>query len=289
MQGHVTELGAWDGETPWFADDLAVARLNVLEYQGRTDEYLNLADAEGQTARYVTMLVKLGRGQEAVAYGLQYLATTDDALALAQALREHDLHHEALQIAEHGLALHGTAYSLARWLRDMASGMDQPELALKAARVAFTSLPSLAEYQAVQAVAGASWPQIRAQLLEHLAVQAYISAKVDIYLHEGMVDEAVKAVDEEAYVGYGTLERVVDAAYKSHPDWAIRHCKSQAESIMDPGKSKHYHHAVRWLGKARLAYEAAGRTDEWRDYLERLIVEHNRKYSLRPQLEALRS
>jgi uncharacterized Zn finger protein len=57
---------------------------------------------------------------------------------------------------------------------------------------------------------------------------------------------------------------------------------------MDAGRSKHYHHAVRWLEKARRAYLRAEREDEWRVYLEALISKHARKYSLRPQLEALR-
>lgn len=288
MQGHITELGAWEGEAPWYADDLAVARLNVLERQGRTDEYLNLAEAEGQTTRYVTMLVKLGRSQEAVDYGLQYLATTDDALALAQALREHQMSQLALQVAEHGLALWGQTTTLARWLRDFAAGLGETELALKAARTAFTTSPTLADYQAVQPLAGTAWPQVKGDLLKRLATTSYTRAKIDIYLHEGMVDEAVQAIDEGSYFGYDTLERVVDAAWESHPDWVICQCKRQAEPIMDRGQSKYYHHAVRWLGKARQAYLAAGRADEWRAYLESLIAKHNRKYSLRPQLEALR-
>jgi uncharacterized Zn finger protein len=288
MQGHITELGAWEGEAPWYADNLAVARLNVLERQGRAEEYLNLAEAEGQTARYATMLVKLDRSQEAVDYGLQYLSTTDEALALAQALREHQMPQLALQIAEHGLALEGRTTTLARWLRDLAAGLGETELALRAARTAFTGSPTLADYQAVQPLAGAAWSQVRADLLGHLATVSYTSAKIDIYLHEGMVDEAVQAVDKGGYVGYDTLERVVDAAWESHPDWVIRQCRRQAEPIMDGGKSQHYHHAVRWLGKARQAYLAAGRAGEWRTYLESLIAKHNRKYSLRPQLEALR-
>jgi uncharacterized Zn finger protein len=288
MQGHITQSGAWGGEAPWYADDLAVARLNVLERQGKTVEYLNLAEAEGQTARYVTMLVKLDRGQEAVAEGLEYLTTTDEALALAQALREHDLHQEALQIAEHGLTLSGQTLTLARWLRDFAAGIGNVEMALQSARAAFTSSPSLADYQAVQPLAGADWAQIKVDMLKFLATTGYAPTQVDIYLHEGMVDEAVEAVDKAGYAGYDTVERVVDAAYQSHPDWVIRQCKAQAERIMDAGKSKYYHHAVRWLGKARQAYEAAGRSGEWRTYLESLIVEHKRKYSLRPQLEGLR-
>jgi uncharacterized Zn finger protein len=166
--------------------------------------------------------------------------------------------------------------------------MGESELALRAARVAFTNTSALADYQAAQAIAGAEWSQVRADMLKHLATTNDATAKIDIYLYEGMVDDAVKAVGKGDYVDYDTLERVVDAAYISHPDWAIRQCQRQAERIMDSGKSKYYHHAVRWLSKARQAYEAAGRTDGWRTYLESLIDKHKRKYSLRPQLEGLR-
>ena len=78
------------------------------------------------------------------------------------------------------------------------------------------------------------------------------------------------------------------AVQQSHSDWAIRQCKQQAERIMDSGKSKDYHHAARWLERARQAYLAADRADEWRAYLEGLIQKHARKYALRPRLEALR-
>ncbi len=286
QEGQITQQGAWEDKAPWYADELAVIRLNVLENQGRTQEYLRLAEAEGQTARYVTMLVKLGQGQEAVAYGLQYLSHTGEALALAQSLREHDLRQQALQIAEHGLTLYGDNRTLARWLRDFAADDGQDELALRAARAAFNTSTSLADYQAVQSLAGAEWPQIKAELLKHLASQGY-AGQVDIYLYEGMVDEAVQTMNKGIH-GYNTLERVVDAAYESHPDWVIAQCKAQAERIMGAGKSKYYHHAVRWLGKARRAYLAAGRDEQWSAYLEGLISKHTRKYALRPRLEELR-
>jgi uncharacterized Zn finger protein len=288
LGGYITNQGAWEDEVPWYADHLALARLNVLERQGRTDEYLYLAEAEGQTALHLTMLVKLGRVPEAVEYAMQYLATTDDALALAQALREHDQPVEALKIAEHGLTLHGETSTLARWTRDFAAGTGQPALAFKAARAAFARSCSLEDYQAAQALAGEDWPSVKPELLDLLAAHDYAYRKINIYLYEGMVDDAVQAVDRDSYPSYSTVEPVVDAAWQSHPDWAIRQCKKQAEPIMDGGKSKHYHHAVRWLEKARRAYLGAGREDEWRDYLEGLIRVHARKYSLRPQLEALR-
>jgi uncharacterized Zn finger protein len=54
LQGEITHTGAWEEEAPSYADALVIARLNVLERQGRSQEYLYLAEAEGQTERYVT-------------------------------------------------------------------------------------------------------------------------------------------------------------------------------------------------------------------------------------------
>ena len=141
LQGEITDTGAWEDEAPSYADALAIARLNVLERQGRSQEYLSLAEAEGQTERYVTMLVRLGRVPEAVDYGLQYLGTTEEALALAKALREREALQAALQIAEHGLTLEGTKVSLATWMADLALGMGETERALEAALIAFRGAP----------------------------------------------------------------------------------------------------------------------------------------------------
>lgn len=153
---------------------------------------------------------------------------------------------------------------LARWLRDLASGLGGDGLALEAARAAYRDSPSLDDYQAVQALAGAAWPQVKDELLEHLARTSLACTKVDVCQHEGMVDRAIEVIDQDRYAWYGTVEKVVDAAWQSHPDWVICQCKAQAEPIMDQGKSRHYHHAVRWLSKARQAYLGAGRADAWR-------------------------
>src|SRR5258707_264654 len=61
LQEAPVENGSWDGELP----EVTVARLHVLERRGSWQEYLYLASAEGQHEAYVTMLVRLGRTQEA--------------------------------------------------------------------------------------------------------------------------------------------------------------------------------------------------------------------------------
>jgi uncharacterized Zn finger protein len=104
--------------------------------------------------------------------------------------------------------------------------------------------------------------------------------------YENLIDEAIQALGQYPY--YDTVEKVVDAAIETHPDWCIQACKAQAEPIMDQGKSKHYHHAARWLEKAKTAYMAAGCEDDWHAYLDALLDKHARKYKLVPMLEPLR-
>ncbi len=286
--GEITPLGDWEGEASWYADDLAQARLNVLARQKRYQEYLRLAEAEGQMQQYLTMLAQLGRIQEAVEQGMQYLTTEEDALALARALHAQGAVEEALRIAEHGLQLEVRTAALARWLRDAAREAGQDERALQAAIAAFRQESSLRDYLAVQELAGDRWPEIRTDLLEYLRRERsyYSESRVEVFLHEGLIDDAIAVVDDTtAY--YSVVEQVVDAAIEKRPDWAIRTARQQAESIMDEGKAKYYHHAVRWLEKARAAYRAAGREAEWNEYLDGLLRRHARKYKLVPMLKAL--
>src|SRR6266571_7718355 len=167
LQGTITEQGAWDGEPPYYADDLTEARLHILERRERFQEYLYLAEAEGHTEEYVTMLVRLGRGQEAISYGQQYLATTSEALALAKALYEHSEVEQGLQMAEHGLSLEGRKASLAKWLRDQAWSMGEKTRALPAAEVAFRDEINLENYQRMTEIAKKQWPERRTGLLDY--------------------------------------------------------------------------------------------------------------------------
>jgi len=289
--GEITKNGAWENyeDAPYYADDLAVARLNVLERQGRYQEYLYLAEAESQIKSYVTMLVRVGRVDEAVAYGLKYLTLTEEALALAQTLQAGGHTQEALRVAGRGLELSGYAKAqLATWLRDVAADAGEPELALNAALTTFKAAVDLEAYRKIQSLAGERWETLREELLETLRQQTgYTSrAGIEIFLHEGLIDDAIRAVGD--YPHYSTVELVVNAAIESHPDWCIQACKQQAESIMDQGQSKYYQRAAYWLGRAKAAYVSAGRSDEWRVYLESLLQKHARKYSLMPLLKDLR-
>ena len=290
LQGTITEQGAWEGEAPDHADDLTEARLNILERRGRFQEYLYLAEAEGHTEEYVTMLVRLGRVEEAISYGRQYLATTDEALALAKALYEHGEYEQSLQIAEHGLSLEGRKASLAKWLRDQALSTGEKTRALPAAEAAFRDEISLENYQQVAEIAGEQWPERRTELLNYArhTKSSYPKGQIDVFLHEGLIEDAITAQDP--YTSHILIEQVVDAALhaQAHLDWVIQACRKQAEYIMDRGKADLYSSAANWLTKARAAYLALGHEEEWQSYLNELLSQHGRKYKLVPMLKALR-
>jgi uncharacterized Zn finger protein len=288
MQGNITEQGAWEGEAPMWADQLARVRLRILERQGRIEEFLNLAQAEGQLVLYLAKLVELGEIERTVAEANAYLGAPGEVLSIARLLDERGHHAEALNVAAHGL---DSTYpygmeELARWLAPRAQAQGNVDLALRAARVAFLKSRQLADYQTAESIAGERWSAVKPELLEDLARSNAYTA-VEIYLHEHMLVEAMEAVDKRG--GFGVdLVRVIEAVRAEYPDWSIKQCKQQAERIMNNGDAKHYANAADWLRRARTIYAQHNRLAEWQNYLGKLLDIHARKYKLVPLLKEIR-
>ena len=287
LQGNITDKGAWDDEAPDYADELALARLNVLKRRGHWQEYLYLAQAEGQLELYHIMLVDVGRIQEVMDYGLNYVHSPSEALALAQALYEHGEHEQSIQMAQHGLTLDGSKADLVKWLRNQAVAMGRQALALASAERAFSEELSLENYLQVAQIAGEQWPERREVLLNYLHHTKSLSkdGQVEVFLHEGLIDDAIAVANSST--DYKLIERVVAAALTSRPDWTIQACQRQAEYIINKGQTKYYGRAVNWLEKARTTYRALGREEEWQTYLNGLLSLHWRKSTLVPMLKAL--
>jgi uncharacterized Zn finger protein len=218
------------------------------------------------------MLIRLDRVQEAVEYGHKYLGTAGEALSLGKALYEHGEREEALQIGERGLSLEGSKIHLAKWLRDEAAVMGNMPQALAAAKIAFREELNLPNYQRAAQLADEQWPEIRPELLDYARHPKFYSpGRIDVFVHEGLIDDAIAAV-EAAGAYYADVEKVVDAAMQSRPEWVVQACRKQAEAIMDAGKADLYHAAARWLARARTAYQTLGREEEWQAYLSELIA-----------------
>jgi uncharacterized Zn finger protein len=289
LQGNVTELGAWEGEPPDFADELASIRLQILDRQERYQEYLYLAQAEGQTQQYLTMLGRLGRVEEAMSAAKTQMQSMEEAFALAQTLRQQGAMAQALEIAQTGLSLPGNCgYELATWTSDLAEGLGDRQAALAARVIAFNTKPSFGDYQKVEELAGATWSTVKAELLASLRAHqgwGIQAAKVEIFLHEGRIDDAIATVSDLGSYESAPIHQVMDAAIAQYPEWVIENARHRAESIMDRGKADRYYYAVEWLKKARAAYLQAGRQADWSAYRAQLMQTHGRKYKLMGMLK----
>jgi len=286
LQGQRPEAVAWDGERPDYADALALIRLRILDRQERRQEYLHLAEAEGQTEQYLTMLARLGQVEAAMTAAQTRLKSLPEAFALARILREQGALEQALAIAQTGLKLldqDHRQYELAVWTSELAEGLGNRPAALGARIAAFLATPFFTDYQKTEELAGEEWAAVRTELLEFLRNSqswGIEEAKVDIFLHEGLIASAITTVQDLRYYHADLVQRVMDAAMSERPDWVIDNARRRAEEIMDAGKANAYHHAIDWLKKARAAYRAMERQAEWSAYREQLLVTHGRKYKL---------
>ncbi|MEH2367704.1 SWIM zinc finger family protein [Nostoc sp.] len=284
LQGNITERGAWEEDVPDYADDLALIRLKILERQERYQEYLYLAEAEGQTQQYLTMLGRLGRVEEAIDAAQTQMNSMEEAFALAKTLSVQGALQQALDIAQSGLNLPGNCqYELGIWTSDLASELGNSEAALLAIKAAFQMKPSFVDYQRMAELAGENWESVKTDLLR--IVRTYSgwgteSAKVDIFLHEGLIDDAIAIASELSSDRSELIHRVMDAAIPHNPGWVIANARRRAEKIMDAGKAEYYYYAVEWLKKARNAYLESGKKADWLSYRENLMQTHARKRKL---------
>ena len=295
MQGHITEQGAWEGKAPYFADDLARIRLEILERQGRVEEYLNLAQAEGQHHLYVYKLVELGKYDLAAREARKLLVYASQILAVAQALWEHGQTELALALGEHGLQVEAQSSfpyrqsgELAAWVRDRAEEAGRLDLARRAAWKALEASPTADNYRQLAELHGDEWPAHREKALALVQKgTSDLSEAVDILLQEGAYKRAMRLVEEQTWWDERPLIKVIEAVKESEPQWAFEQCRRKAEAIMDAGRSAEYDVAVEWLRRGRDVLLAAGLRQQWQAYLAGLLQKHERKYKLRPMLEAL--
>ncbi|BAB76443.1 SWIM zinc finger family protein [Anabaena sp. FACHB-709] len=284
LQGDIAEMGVWEREVPNYADDLAQIRLKILERQERYQEYLYLAQVEGQTQEYLTMLGRLGRVEEALAAAEMQMSSTEEAFALAKTLAEQGSLPEALDIAQVGFKLPGNCrYELGIWTSDLAEAVGNPEISLLALKEAFQVKPCFVDYQKMAELAGESWENVKTDLLriiQSCKTWGIESAKVDVFLYEGLIEDAIATVSELSSYHSALIHRVMEAAISHKPDWVITNARRRAEKIMDEGKAEYYSEAVEWLKKVRAAYIQSGRQADWSKYREKLIEIHARKRKL---------
>ena len=280
------ELREWGlPSTPGF-DDLTGAKLNVLDRQGRTEEYLALCKKEERHLRYALKLCDLKQTVEAVKYAKKHLTTADETLEVSRRLRESRLVVEAIEVGEHGLKLKGSKAGLGEWLGPVEEAQGRTKQALSAWLAAFGEHPSLETYKTIKCLAESGWKRLRPEVMAKLRKSYNKQVLAEVYLLEEEWGEAIK-VAEGRDVWYPVVETVADGVMSHRPEWVTQISLKHAERLMSEVKSKNYPIAAAWLKRAKQAYKLLGKTDEWKDYLEETRGKYKRRPALQNQLARL--
>ncbi|MBN4006983.1 hypothetical protein [Nostoc sp. LPT] len=96
------------------------------------------------------------------------------------------------------------------------------------------------DYGKIQDYAGETWLTLKQDLLQTLQNQpdwGIGEAQVDIFLHEGLIDDAIKTVERDTYYDSKLVHRVMDAAVSHRADWVIDNAKQTGRTNYGTRKS----------------------------------------------------
>ena len=267
-------------------DDLTEVKLNVLDRQGRTEEYLALCKQEGRHLRYALKLCDLKQVAEAVKYSKKYLSIAEETLEVARRLRESRLVTETIEIGEHGLKLKGSKASLGEWLGPVEEAQGRTKQALTAWTAAFGEDPTLDIYKTIKRLAGTNWGRLRSEVMAKLRRTHDKQVLAEVSLLEEEWDDAIQ-VAEGRDGWYTVAEIVADGVIQHRPEWVVQISLKHAERLMSEVKSKNYPIAAAWLKRAKQAYTLLGKSDEWKKYLKETKEKYKRRPALQSQLARL--
>jgi uncharacterized Zn finger protein len=267
--------------------ELTNVKLNILERQGRTDDFLALCLAEGQYWRYVYKLLELGRKDEALRMAEERLTTASEIYALARNLADRGAVDDALAVGERLLSMQPRPYSVAGWLAALAQFAGRKELAWRAYRVDFQETPGIEKYHKLRELAGEGWEQQKPELTAVLGERSNAGVLVDIYMEEGEWDAAIQIVDQGGWYVSERLPRLVEAVLELRPEWVIQVGKTAADQFIQKGSGPAYANAASWLRTVKKAYTVQGKQNEWREYLRDLKLQYPRRRVLQAELSKL--
>lgn len=285
-EAEIYEGHNWGWPSTEISQSLTEAKLNVLDRQGRADEYLALCQKGRRYLRYTLKLCDLQRIPEAMKYAKKHLQYAVEAQQLGERLRALKHIPEALDIGERGLKLGGSKARLGEWLGPVEEAQRRDKQALAAWLAALPENPSLTAYQNLQRLAGSRWPRLRPSVIAALRKAQDAEVLAEVWLYEEAWDEAIK-VAEGRNAWYTVAEKVADGVLEHRPEWVLRISLKHAERLMEEAQSKNYPIAAAWMSRAKRAYTKLGQSQTWKTYLEKTKEKYRRRPALLGQLHRL--
>ncbi len=168
---------------------------------------------------------------------------------------------------------------LAVWTVNLAEKLGETDILLAAKICVFKLNPTLKDYHAIRDLTREQWQSIQQDLLQNLITgNHWVSsgAKVDIFLEEGMIDQAI-AIAEFHSCKNELRVRVMQAAISTNPAWVIAKATPLVADILNRGKSEIYNEAIALVGQIRNAYLASKNEQDWLTYRNQLVSTYGKK------------
>jgi hypothetical protein len=265
---------------------VAEAWLRVLLHHQLSADYLAYALQTGYHAQYAAHLVTMGKIEEGIRFAHEHSLTPEDGVMVVNALARQDaiqqavaLGVEILRVSGHGAGLANRVAALAEQTGDRATAWD-------ALFRAFSEYPTVKTYGRLKALSELQWQERAFLVWDVLRRTVLLSVATQMFLDEGMVDEAI-AVCERSWVGTEVLLAVGEKAVHVQPKWVIERVTREALSIIQAGRSTYYRQAVALLTLVREAYRQQNDDAGWMALKMEVLAQHARKYTLVPLIQAL--
>lgn len=265
----------------WMREQLGALRLRMMKDYADADRYLEACHQTGHAHELVRALLDQDRvddASEAVAEVPEY-----DLTGLLDDFVDTGANEAARKIARSRLE-EEPSIRIARWLRTHALNHAEYELALYAARHAFSARPSVDSFEAVANVAEPldQWTDLRPQLIEELREQSKYRALARVCAHIGDIDSAIDVVrsfvmDDDGWSSpHPVLEDVANAAEDERPDAAAELYGIVARDLIDERGRRNYEAAASLLTNVKDLYERKNRHDDWDAFITRLYEDELR-------------
>ena len=274
-----------------------------LEAEHLTDEdYLRICRETNRIHDLVERLLTLNRLEEAIE--ATQTASDYDMLRLADQVVAHGHHTTARSLIEARVP-HSKDSRLKEWLKVYAYKHNDLETVLTIAMELFWERPAVATYQEVQKAAQPlqRWAEVRAGILEQLALADKDTVLVEIYLEEGDLEQVLQAFDEliqkqqqrERQNPWGWRQanidnlrlRVARAIEGSHPWRAVELYMFTVQQLINARGRDNYATAAQHLLRVRdiyRAHEDKGGMQKWAEVIATLREQNRRLPALQDEL-----
>ena len=233
----------------------------------------------------VDRLLTLGRLEEAVAEA--ETAEDHELLELADIFCQHDLVQRIEPLLARRVETNGNHRLMERLKEHHLEQGKLPE-ALDLAKRLLERRPGLSGYAEVRELSRqlSVWEEFRTQLLGQWTTAGEYGLLTDVYLEEGEIDLALRAVNRAPaglHDGH-RMTRVAEAASETRPQAALDIYRREAEGLIAGRSRENYRRACAHLTRIRELYRNLSEEPGWLAYVGELKERHRRLPALREEL-----